>query len=192
MVSWGSAPVVRNTFKCNAENWPLTISREWIQTMVYKLHGKLIKLYTMKAYGRVNVYVHIFLTSALAVGEWSASHPRRFTRRGNSPWYPLDRRLSGPQSQTGRRGENSWHHQDLNSDPFVIQPITSCYTHFAIPAPQVTWCTKNFKTLLVWFINNSMHKALQTLNMAINFKLRTSMFHFTSGQNFLQHFITGQ
>jgi hypothetical protein len=26
MVSLGSAPLVRNTFKCNAENWPLTIS----------------------------------------------------------------------------------------------------------------------------------------------------------------------
>jgi hypothetical protein len=33
----------------------------------------------MKAYGGVDVQIHIFLTSALAGGEWSASHPGRFT-----------------------------------------------------------------------------------------------------------------
>jgi hypothetical protein len=33
----------------------------------------------MKAYGGVDVEIHIFLTSALAGGEWSASGPGRFT-----------------------------------------------------------------------------------------------------------------
>jgi hypothetical protein len=33
----------------------------------------------MKAHGRVDVYTHIFLTSAIAGGEWSASCPGRFT-----------------------------------------------------------------------------------------------------------------
>jgi hypothetical protein len=33
----------------------------------------------MKAYGEVDVYIHIFLTSALAGGEWSASYPGRYT-----------------------------------------------------------------------------------------------------------------
>jgi hypothetical protein len=33
----------------------------------------------MKAYGGVDVKNHIFLTSALAEGEWSASRPGRFT-----------------------------------------------------------------------------------------------------------------
>jgi hypothetical protein len=33
----------------------------------------------MKAYGRVDVQIHIFLNSALVVGEWSAPHPGRFT-----------------------------------------------------------------------------------------------------------------
>jgi hypothetical protein len=32
----------------------------------------------MKAYGGVDVQIHIFLTSALVGGEWSASRPGRF------------------------------------------------------------------------------------------------------------------
>jgi hypothetical protein len=35
----------------------------------------------MQAYGGVGVYIHIFLTSALAGGEWSASRPCHFTPR---------------------------------------------------------------------------------------------------------------
>jgi hypothetical protein len=30
----------------------------------------------------------------------------------------LDRRLGGPQNQSGQRGENSWPYQDTNSNPF--------------------------------------------------------------------------
>jgi hypothetical protein len=33
----------------------------------------------MKAYGGVDAYIHIFLTSALVEGEWSASRPDSFT-----------------------------------------------------------------------------------------------------------------
>jgi hypothetical protein len=33
----------------------------------------------MKMYGGVDAYTHVFLTSALAGGEWSASCPGRFT-----------------------------------------------------------------------------------------------------------------
>jgi hypothetical protein len=33
----------------------------------------------MKAYGGVDVHFHIFLTSVLAGGEWSASRPDHFT-----------------------------------------------------------------------------------------------------------------
>jgi hypothetical protein len=39
----------------------------------------------MKAYGGVDVYIHIFLTSALAGGEWSASRPGRFTPGERAP-----------------------------------------------------------------------------------------------------------
>jgi hypothetical protein len=33
----------------------------------------------MKTNGGLDVYIHVFLTSALVGGEWSASHPGRFT-----------------------------------------------------------------------------------------------------------------
>jgi hypothetical protein len=39
----------------------------------------------MKTYGGVDVQIHIFLTSALVGGEWSASRPGRFTPRERAP-----------------------------------------------------------------------------------------------------------
>jgi hypothetical protein len=39
----------------------------------------------MKAYGGVDVQIHIFLTSALAGGEWSASYPGHFTPGERAP-----------------------------------------------------------------------------------------------------------
>jgi hypothetical protein len=39
----------------------------------------------MKEYGGADVQIHIFLTSALAGGEWSASRPGRFTAEESAP-----------------------------------------------------------------------------------------------------------
>jgi hypothetical protein len=39
----------------------------------------------MNSYGGVDVQIHIFLTSALIGGEWSASRPGRFTPRKRAP-----------------------------------------------------------------------------------------------------------
>jgi len=58
----------------------------------------------MKMYGGVEVYFRIFLTSTLGRGEWSASRPGLIPGGKSSP-YPLDRRLNGAQSQSGRGGE---------------------------------------------------------------------------------------
>jgi hypothetical protein len=52
----------------------------------------------MKTYGGRDVQIHIFLTSALVGGQWSASCPGRFMLRERTPRYPLDRRLGGPQA----------------------------------------------------------------------------------------------
>jgi hypothetical protein len=54
--------------------------------------------------------------------------PQLFYPQGKSPWYPLDRRLGGPQSQSGCNGE------EKNSQPLpglespLIQFIAQCYT----------------------------------------------------------------
>jgi hypothetical protein len=46
--------------------------------------------------------------------------------RGKSLRYQLDRRFSGSQSRSGRFGEqNSYPYRDWNSDPSVVQPVTS-------------------------------------------------------------------
>jgi hypothetical protein len=46
-----------------------------------------------------------FLTSALGGGEWSASRPGRALPQGKYLWYPLYRRLGGPQSGSVHRGQ---------------------------------------------------------------------------------------
>jgi hypothetical protein len=57
----------------------------WYALLISLIKGKvvpvlnLIKHYAMKAYGGVDVQIHIFLTSALVGGEWSASRSGRFT-----------------------------------------------------------------------------------------------------------------
>jgi hypothetical protein len=57
----------------------------------------LTKHHTIRRIGEWRCSSTHSLTLALGGGEWSASHPGRFTPR-ESPWYPLDRRLGGPQS----------------------------------------------------------------------------------------------
>ena len=51
--------------------------------------------------GGVEVQFHSFLTLALDVAEWSTSHSGHLTR-DKEPQCPLNRRLSGYQSETGQ------------------------------------------------------------------------------------------
>jgi len=53
------------------------------------------------------------------------SCPSHFTPQGKIPHYPLDRMMSGPQSQSGRGGEEK-NFQPSNP---TIQPIACCYTN---------------------------------------------------------------
>jgi hypothetical protein len=42
--------------------------------------------------------------------------------QGNSPYYPLDRRLGGPQSRSGRGGEEKKSQPLLGLEDPIIQP----------------------------------------------------------------------
>jgi hypothetical protein len=45
-----------------------------------------------------------------------------------SPWYPLDRRQGGPQSQYGHSSEEKNSQPLLGLEPLIIQPIAQHYT----------------------------------------------------------------
>jgi hypothetical protein len=51
-----------------------------------------------------------------------------------NPWYPLDRRLGGPQSRSGRGGEEKNSHPLPGLEPPIIQPIAQRYTDWTLPA----------------------------------------------------------
>jgi hypothetical protein len=54
--------------------------------------------------------------------------PRLFYRQGKSPWYPLDRKLSGTQSRSGRGGEEKNSQLLPGLEPPIIQPVAQRYT----------------------------------------------------------------
>jgi len=82
----------------------------------------------MKTYGRVKVWLHALLTSALDGGEWSA-HPPAALPPGKIPQHPMARRQGGPESRSGRDGEEkkSLPYQESNPggmkmSTLVLQP----------------------------------------------------------------------
>jgi hypothetical protein len=65
----------------------------------------------MKAYWGEDVQLHSFFDLGTR-WRWVVSFtPLPLYPQGKSPWYPLDRRLGGPQSRSGRWGE------EKNSQP---------------------------------------------------------------------------
>jgi hypothetical protein len=89
----------------------------------------------MKAYGGVDVYSHVFLTSAVVGGEWSASRLCRFTPGVRAPGAHWVGGWVDPRdSLDDLEKENSCPYRDSNSNLSVVQPVASRYTDCAIPA----------------------------------------------------------
>jgi hypothetical protein len=76
-----------------------------------------------------DVYIHVFLTSALVRGGWSASRPGkiRISIGQEAGWVPE------PVWTLWRR-ETAYTYSDSNYDPSVVQPVASRYTDCATAA----------------------------------------------------------
>jgi hypothetical protein len=82
----------------------------------------------MKMYGRVHVWTHVTLNSALVLDEWSALRPGLFTsgeRSSDTLWIG-----SWMHPRTGLNGEvNILDPTGTGTPtPWVVQPVASCYT----------------------------------------------------------------
>jgi hypothetical protein len=71
--------------------------------------------------------------------------PRLPYPQEKSPWYPLDKRLGGPQSRSGRGGEEKNSHLLPGIEPPIIQPLAQRYT---------TELSRFHILFLVWGINS--------------------------------------
>jgi hypothetical protein len=70
-----------------------------------KLCLNLLKRHVMKAYGRVGIYIHVFLTSELDGGAWQLHAPATLPPRKQPPRCPLDRTMDRPECRSGSCGE---------------------------------------------------------------------------------------
>jgi hypothetical protein len=74
-----------------------------------------------------------------------------FTRRPlypqeQSPWYPLDRRLGGPQSRSGRGGEKKNSQPLPGLEPPIIQPVAQrCTAELSRTAGEVKKMERKFR-----------------------------------------------
>jgi hypothetical protein len=79
----------------------------------------------MKAYGGVDVWAHVFLTSVLVGGEWSASRPGCFTLGERAPvahWW-VDSR-AGLEDVEKRKFVTL---PGLELEPSLVQPVANRY-----------------------------------------------------------------
>jgi hypothetical protein len=82
----------------------------------------------MKTYGGVDVQIHVFLSSSVIGGEWSASCFGRFTAEERAPGTSWIGVWVGPTTGlTTWRGEKYGPYQHSNSDPSAVQSLPSRY-----------------------------------------------------------------
>jgi hypothetical protein len=74
--------------------------------------------------------------------------------QGKNPWYPLDRRLGGPQTRFGRRGEDKNSQLLAGLELPIIQPVAQRYAtelsrlFLSIPS-EICFHLKDFNTLTI-------------------------------------------
>jgi hypothetical protein len=97
--------------------------------------SNLAKHHAMKTYWDIGGISTPSLTSALDGGKWSASRPGRFTPQGKSPWYPLYRRLDGPQSRSGHCVEEKNSQPPRGFESTISNKVTLWITRLSMPMP---------------------------------------------------------
>jgi hypothetical protein len=81
----------------------------------------------------VDVWVHVFLTSAVVGSDWSASRPSHSP--SGTHWIGS---WVGPRTGPDEEERSkSFPYRDSNSDPSAMQPVTSRYTDCATPAQNI-------------------------------------------------------
>jgi hypothetical protein len=90
----------------------------------------LTKHHAMKAYGGVELYLHVFLTSALDGGEWSASRCGRFTPRERVPGTHWIGGRVGPRAVLDAVVKRKIPSPRRESNPRtpIVQPVAQRYT----------------------------------------------------------------
>jgi hypothetical protein len=82
----------------------------------------------MKAYWGVEIQLHAFFDLGTR-WRWVVNFtPQPLYTQGRSPWYPLGRRLGGPQSRSGRGGEEKNSQRLPGLEPPIIQSVAQRYT----------------------------------------------------------------
>jgi hypothetical protein len=88
----------------------------------------------MKAYGGTDVWIHIFLTSALNRGEWSASRPCRFTPGETASDTHWMGRWADP-NMCLKAVEKRKNLTPVGIRTSAFHPVGRRYTDWAIPTP---------------------------------------------------------
>jgi hypothetical protein len=96
-------------------------------------------------YGEYRYSFTLFLTSALEGGEGSASRPGRTLPPGKT-WYPLYRRLGGPQGRSEQVRKIS---PPPGFDPRAVQSVGSRYTDYATRPTEYVIERYNFACCIV-------------------------------------------
>jgi hypothetical protein len=90
----------------------------------------------MKAYGGVDVYIHVILASALVRGEWSVSRTGHTTVRETAPGTHRIGGWVGPRAGLDYLEKGKFLSlSGLELWPLVVQLVASRYTDWAIPVP---------------------------------------------------------
>jgi hypothetical protein len=105
----------------------------------------------MKTYGGVDVWIHVFFTSALFVAEWPALRPLPLYPRGRNPGYPIVMEAGWaprPVWMAWRR-EESRPYWDWNSEPSAVRLIAQSLYRLRCPVSHyVEYMNINLKLYL--------------------------------------------